>query len=130
MGKTASKQARKLKPNTPFTRRQEILTSTASIFNEHSEKIEKQWKTFVELDDVLSESNVGCVNWLNPEDESHRLILTQQRAASASLLATMETTVPSPQGFRNTVEAQKGHSQNLNTAVARLTFVLNGFIGG
>lgn len=129
LGKTAAKQTRKLKPTTSFTKRQQILTETARIFNEHSESVEIQWKTFAELDDILAESNVGCVNWLNPDDDSHRLLLAQQRQASANLLAAESAALPSVQSFRDTVAGQKGHSQDLNTAIARLTFVLDGFIG-
>lgn len=129
LGKTTTKQVRKLKPNTTFTRRQEIATETATIFNEHSERIEKRWKIFAELDDILAESNVGCVNWLNPADESHKLLLAQQRSASVNFLASLDGALPSMESFRNTVAAQRGASQNLNTAIARLTFVLDGLIG-
>jgi hypothetical protein len=129
LGKTARKQVKKLTPNTSFTKRQEIATETASILNEHSERIEKQWKTFADLDDTLAESNVGCVNWLDPADDSHKIMLVQQRKGSIGLLASMKDTLPSLQSLRNTVAAQEGASQNLNTAVAHLTFVLDGLIG-
>jgi hypothetical protein len=130
LGATSRKFTRKINPNTPFSRRQQLASQLAATFNEHSEKIERQWKTFAELDDVLAESNVGCVNWLNPnDDQTHSLMLTQQRNASATMLTAIVGTLPSLDSFRDTVARQKGASQSLNTAVARLQFVLDGLIG-
>ena len=129
LGVTSTNFAKKINPNTPFTRRQQLASEVATTFNEHSEKIEMQWKTFAELDDILAESNVGCVNWLNPNDETHSLMLIQQRNASVTMLTAIVGTLPSLDSFRDSVARQKGASQNLNTAVARLQFVLDGLIG-
>lgn len=129
LGTASTKFAKKINPNTPFTKRQELASNLAPTFNQHSEKIERQWKIFAEIDDVLAESNIGCINWLNPNDESHSMMLTQQRKASVTMLTSIVSTLPSLQSFRDIVAKQKGTSKSLNTAVARLFFVLDGLIG-
>lgn len=105
-----------------------ISSKTASKYNWHSEKMERQLLSLEQTTDLLIESTLGYLNWFIPKTEEDVNRLLNDRASLAKLTNITSGCASSIQLFRESQVSLWGTSQDLNTAINRMVNFTDGVL--
>lgn len=105
-----------------------IASRAAKKLNKHAASMQSSLSQIEVTSDLLIESISGYTSWFPADTAEQAQILINNRTALDTMTSTMETTIGSTQGFRDSQQSIYGISQELNTAVNRMTNVTDGVI--
>ena len=105
-----------------------IAGKTATKVTREAVKLEQHLTEYERIIDLWIESSTGFLTWYTPTTEQEQQELIIYRTALTGLLTATQGSVASMEGFLDSQNGIRGISQELNTAVNRLTNVTRGII--
>jgi len=111
-----------------MTKRRKLASDHAVKMNKHAAKLEAYVSKFEEETNLLIESNMGFIRWLEPDTKDNKDVLSIYQQVYSGLIGSVHSSLESMEAYQQSYIASKGTSQELNTVANRMITVIDRII--